>query len=70
VTPHDQTGKIAIEQALGRQPRIVAAPNVNVEPAVINIQNVEQRKRIVRKVVRDEDNRISEIIEQVIEGDE
>ena len=48
----------------------VEAPNVTVEPAVINIQNVEQRKRIVRKVVRDEDNRISEIIEQIVEDDE
>ena len=48
----------------------VAAPNVTVEPAVINIQNVEQRKRVVRKVVRDEDGKISEIIEQTIEGDE
>lgn len=48
----------------------VAAPNVTVEPAVINIQNVEQRKRIVRKVIRDENNRVSEIIEQTIEDDE
>jgi phage baseplate assembly protein gpV len=48
----------------------VEAPNVTVEPAVINIQNVEQRKRIVRKVVRDEENRISEIIEQIVEDDE
>ena len=49
----------------------VSAPNVTVEPAVINIQNVEQRKRIVRKVIRDENDRISEIIEQTIEeGDE
>ena len=49
----------------------VAAPNVTIEPAVINVTNVEQRKRVVRKVVRDENNRISEIIEQTIEeGDE
>jgi hypothetical protein len=49
----------------------VSAPNVTVEPAVINIQNVEQRKRVVRKVIRDEDGRIAEIIEQTIEeGDE
>ena len=38
--------------------------------ADINIQNVEQRKRVVRKVVRDENNRIAEIIEQTIEDDE
>ena len=48
----------------------VEAPNVTVEPAVINIQNVEQRKRVVRKVVRDENNRIAEIIEQTIEDGE
>lgn len=48
----------------------VEAPNVNVEPAIVNITNVEQRKNIVRKVVRDEQGRISEIIEQTIEGDE
>jgi hypothetical protein len=49
----------------------VEAPNVTVEPTVVNITNVEQRKRVVRKVVRDENNRISEIIEQTIEeGDE
>lgn len=48
----------------------VEAPNVTVEPAVVNITNVEQRKRVVRKVVRDENNRISEIIEQTIEDDE
>lgn len=48
----------------------VEAPNVTVEPAVVNITNVEQRKRVVRKVIRDENNRISEIIEQTVEGDE
>jgi hypothetical protein len=37
---------------------------------VINIQNVEQRKRVVRKVVRDEEGKISEIIEQTIEDGE
>lgn len=48
----------------------VEAPNVNVEPAIVNITNVEQRQRIVRKVVRDEDGRIAEIIEQTIEDGE
>ena len=48
----------------------VEAPNVNVEPAIVNITNVEQRKNIVRKVIRDEEGRISEIIEQTIEDGE
>lgn len=48
----------------------VAAPNVNVEAPNVSITNTVERKRVRKKVKRDKQGRIDEVIEEFIEGDE
>jgi len=48
----------------------VAAPNVNVEAPNIQVTNTIERKRVRKKVKRDKQGRIDEVIEEFIEGDE
>lgn len=48
----------------------VAAPNVNVEAPNVQVTNTIERKRVRKKVKRDKEGRIDEIIEEFMEGDE
>jgi hypothetical protein len=48
----------------------VAAPNVTVESPTVQVTNTIERKRVRKKVKRDKEGRIDEIIEEFIEGDE
>ena len=48
----------------------VAAPNVNVEAPNVQVTNNIEQKRVRKKVKRDKEGRIDEIIEEFIEGDE
>jgi hypothetical protein len=69
----------------------VAAPNVNIEPAMVMLESPEvrveaptvnvasptvevtnqiDRRKVRKKVIRDSEGRISEVIEEFIEGDE
>ena len=48
----------------------VEAPTVNVEAPKIEVTNQIDRRKVRKKVIRDEVGRISEVIEEFIEGDE
>lgn len=48
----------------------VAAPNVNVESPTIEVTNTIEQKSIRRKVIRDENNLITEIIEEFVKDEE
>ena len=48
----------------------VAAPNVNVEAPNVQVTNNIEQKRVRKKVKRDKEGRIDEIIEEFIKGDE
>jgi HK97 family phage portal protein len=48
----------------------VAAPNVNVEAPTVQVTNTIERKRVRKKVKRDKQGRIDEIVEEFMEGDE
>ena len=48
----------------------VAAPNVNVEAPNVQVTNNIEQKRVRKKVKRDKEGRIDEIIEEFIEGGE
>jgi hypothetical protein len=48
----------------------VAAPNVNVEAPNVQVTNNIEQKRVRKKVKRDKEGRIDEIIEEFIEGNE
>jgi HK97 family phage portal protein len=48
----------------------VAAPNVTVESPTVQVTNTIERKRVRKKVKRDKEGRIDEIIEEFVEGDE
>lgn len=47
----------------------VEAPNVTVDAPTVNITNTVERKRIRKKVIRDKEGRIDEVIEEFVEGD-
>lgn len=48
----------------------VAAPNVTVESPTVQVTNTIERKRVRKKVKRDKQGRIDEIVEEFMEGDE
>lgn len=48
----------------------VAAPNVNVESPTIEVTNTIEQKSVRRKVIRDENNLITEIIEEFVKDEE
>jgi HK97 family phage portal protein len=48
----------------------VEAPTVNVEAPKIEVTNQIDRRKVRKKVIRDEAGRIAEVIEEFIEGDE
>ena len=48
----------------------VEAPTVNVEAPKIEVTNQIDRRKVRKKVIRDEVGRIAEVIEEFIEGDE
>jgi len=48
----------------------VTAPTVNVEAPNVQVTNTIERKRIRKIVKRDENNRIAEVVEEFLEGDE
>jgi hypothetical protein len=48
----------------------VEAPNVSVDAPTVNVTNTIERKRVRRKIIRDENNLIIEVIEEFVEGDE
>jgi HK97 family phage portal protein len=48
----------------------VAAPTVNVEAPNVQVTNTIERKRVRKIVKRDENNRIAEVVEEFLEGDE
>lgn len=48
----------------------VAAPNVTVESPTVQVTNTIERKRVRKKVKRDKEGRIDEIVEEFMEGDE
>jgi HK97 family phage portal protein len=48
----------------------VAAPNVSVDAPTVNVTNTIERKRVRKKIIRDENNLIIEVIEEFVEGDE
>lgn len=48
----------------------VDAPTVNVEAPKVEVTNQIDRRKVRKKVVRDEQGRIAEVIEEFIEGDE
>jgi len=47
----------------------VEAPNVTVDAPTVNITNTVERKRVRKKVIRDKEGRIDEVIEEFVEGD-
>ena len=48
----------------------VAAPNVTVESPTVQVTNTIERKRVRKKVKRDKQGRIDEIVEEFMEADE
>ena len=48
----------------------VQAPVVNVEAPKVEVTNTIERKRVRKIVKRDENNRIAEVVEEFLEGDE
>jgi HK97 family phage portal protein len=48
----------------------VEAPNVSVDAPTVNVTNTIERKRVRKKIIRDENNLIIEVIEEFVEGDE
>ena len=48
----------------------VEAPNVSVDAPTVNVTNTIERKRVRKKIIRDENNLIVEVIEEFIEGQE
>ena len=48
----------------------VEAPNVTVDAPTVNVTNTIERTRVRKKIIRDENNLIVEVIEEFIEGDE
>jgi len=48
----------------------VDAPTVNVEAPKVEVTNQIDRRKVRKKVIRDEAGRIAEVIEEFIEGDE
>ena len=48
----------------------VDAPTVNVEAPKVEVTNQIDRRKVRKKVIRDEVGRIAEVIEEFIEGDE
>jgi hypothetical protein len=48
----------------------VQAPTVNVEAPQVQVTNTIERKRVRKIVKRDKDNRIAEVVEEFVEGDE
>ena len=48
----------------------VQAPTVNVEAPQVQVTNTIERKRVRKIVKRDENNRIAEVVEEFLEGDE
>ena len=48
----------------------VEAPNVSVDAPTVNVTNTIERKRVRKKIIRDENNLIVEVIEEFVEGEE
>jgi HK97 family phage portal protein len=48
----------------------VEAPNVTVDAPTVNVTNTIERKRVRKKIIRDENNLIVEVIEEFVEGEE
>ena len=48
----------------------VEAPNVTVDAPTVNVTNTIERTRVRKKIIRDENNLIVEVIEEFVEGDE
>lgn len=48
----------------------VEAPNVSVDAPTVNVTNTIERTRVRKKIIRDENNLIVEVIEEFVEGDE
>jgi hypothetical protein len=48
----------------------VAAPNVTVEAPSVQVTNNIEQKRVRKRVIRDKDGRIDEIIEEFINENE
>jgi HK97 family phage portal protein len=48
----------------------VEAPNVTVDAPTVNVTNTIERTRVRKRIIRDENNLIVEVIEEFVEGDE
>lgn len=48
----------------------VEAPNVSVDAPTVNVTNTIERTRVRKRIIRDENNLIVEVIEEFVEGDE
>jgi hypothetical protein len=48
----------------------VESPTVNVASPTVEVTNQIDRRKVRKKVIRDGEGRISEVIEEFIEGDE
>jgi len=48
----------------------VEAPNVTVDAPTVNVTNTIERKRVRKKIIRDENNLIVEVMEEFVEGEE